>query len=491
MNRCVGATGAVRARCAGAVHRCAGAVRVDSGPLDVASLVVALAAAQTPARAAPHPPHPAPSHPCTGRTGALSPRNANYDIDVTLDRATRTLTGSEVIRWRNIGGAPPIRSACTCIGTRSATPSRRGCASAPARRTTDDTPPRRLVVHRHHGDRARRTPTAARRRGPPAGADLRSAGRSEHRRSIAGGIALPAAVPAGGEIRAPRSSWTARIPRTFDRTGVIGNYFFVSQWFPKLGVFERGGWTAHQFFANTEFFSDFGRYDVRMTVPRGWTVGATGIEQSRTDNADGTTTHRYVQDDVHDFAWTTSPDFIENRAAVRASGPAAGADAAAAAARASRAGRSPFRGDRRGAAVLRRVVRRLSVRPHHDRRSGVPERVGRHGVPDDLHRRHALAVAAPATLPKTSRCTKPDTSSGTASSPTTRSSTRGWTKASTSSRTRACSRSRFQPNYLVQRFFGDFIPWQYRDIPLQRATDTNWMNAYRGAADRDEPSTPT
>ena len=39
-----------------------------------------------------------------------------------------------------------------------------------------------------------------------------------------------------------------------------------------------------------------------------------------------------------------------------------------------------------------------------------------------------------------------------------------------------------QPNYLVQRFFGDFIPWQYRDIPLKRATDTNCMNTYRRAA---------
>jgi len=48
-----------------------------------------------------------------------------------------------------------------------------------------------------------------------------------------------------------------------------------------------------------------------------------------------------------------------------------------------------------------------------------------------------------------------------------------------------------QPNYLVQRFFGDFIPWQYRDIPLRRATDTNWMNTYRRNPDRDSISVPT
>jgi len=43
----------------------------------------------------------------------------------------------------------------------------------------------------------------------------------------------------------------------------------------------------------------------------------------------------------------------------------------------------------------------------------------------------------------------------------------------------------------VQRFFGDFIPWQYRDIALTRATDTNFMNTFRRAADRDTLATPT
>ena len=52
--------------------------------------------------------------------------------------------------------------------------------------------------------------------------------------------------------------------------------------------------------------------------------------------------------------------------------------------------------------------------------------------------------------------------------------TRGWTRASTPSPTRACSRSAFTPNYRVQRFFGGFVPWVFRDIPLvaRHATTT-------------------
>ncbi len=122
-------------------------------------------------------------------------------------------------------------------------------------------------------------------------------------------VPLPKAV-GPGETIAVEVSWTAHVPRTFARTGAVGNSFFLAQWFPKLGVLEDGGWNTHQFHASTEFFSDYGVYDVRMTVPRGWVVGATGVERSRTDTPTGKTVHQYVQEDVHDFAWTTSPDYI-------------------------------------------------------------------------------------------------------------------------------------------------------------------------------------
>lgn len=49
----------------------------------------------------------------------------------------------------------------------------------------------------------------------------------------------------------------------------------------------------------------------------------------------------------------------------------------------------------------------------------------------------------------------------------------------------------FQPNYLVNRFFGGFVPWQFRDIPLRRETDGNGLNGYRFAAERDRPEKPT
>ena len=95
----------------------------------------------------------------------------------------------------------------------------------------------------------------------------------------------------------------------------IGDDYFIAQWFPKIGVLQDSGWNCHQFHCATEFFADFGVYDVRLTVPSGWIVGATGVERDVTDDQGSpSSTHHFYQADVHDFAWTTSPHYVEQRA---------------------------------------------------------------------------------------------------------------------------------------------------------------------------------
>jgi hypothetical protein len=131
-------------------------------------------------------------------------------------------------------------------------------------------------------------------------------------------VPLPEPVPARGEI-ALEVTFEAQLPRVFARTGYFRDYFLVGQWFPKLGVYEpagtRGraasGWNCHQFHANSEFYADFGRYRVAITLPRRFVVGATGRRTERRENPDGTSTHVFEQEDVIDFAWTASPRFVE------------------------------------------------------------------------------------------------------------------------------------------------------------------------------------
>ena len=59
----------------------------------------------------------------------------------------------------------------------------------------------------------------------------------------------------------------------------------------------------------TEFFADFGTYDVKVTLPKDYVIGATGVQVSDQDNGNGTKTVGFHAEDVHDFAWTADPNF--------------------------------------------------------------------------------------------------------------------------------------------------------------------------------------
>ncbi len=133
-------------------------------------------------------------------------------------------------------------------------------------------------------------------------------------------VPLPQPIPPHGTIELS-VDFTSKLPRALARTGFgsNGDYFLVAQWFPKIGVYEgpgdrgrkQGGWNCHQFHAHTEFYADYGSWDVDLTAPSNYVVGATGFLRNQRSNSDGTTTYNFYQDDVHDFAWTASPHFIK------------------------------------------------------------------------------------------------------------------------------------------------------------------------------------
>ncbi len=426
----------------------------------------------------------------TPAPGALSPRNANYEIDVTLNAAERTLTGTQTIRWRNIGQAPAdtMRLHLYWNGWRN-TQSTWMREEALAGLDQE-------LFERPQADWSYTNITALSLIAPDGDRDLFPSltyvqpddGNAEDRTMAS--VSLPSPVAPGGEI-AMRVAWTAKVPRTFSRTGVIGRYFFIAHWFPKVAVFENGGWTAHQFHANTEFFSDYGRYDVRMTVPQGWVVGATGREQSRTDSGHGTTTHHYVQDDVHDFTWTTSPDYLEHRQ------------------RFEHAGLPP-------------VEMRLLLQPEHrgqeERHFAATAAALRYygewygpypydhvTVIDPAYQSEAGGMEYPTLFTAGTRWLAPRQTNSPESVTVHEAGHQFWygmvgnnefedawldEGLNTFSEERVQSLV-FQPNYRVERFFGGFLPWQFRDIPLKRETDGNGLNGYRLTAESDDPYKPT
>lgn len=130
-------------------------------------------------------------------------------------------------------------------------------------------------------------------------------------------VALLEPVPPGGKITL-RMDYQVKLPEVFARMGYSGDFFMAGQWFPKLAKYDpagtRGrteeGWNLHQYHGNSEFYADFGIYNVVIKVPATYTVAATGFPIKPASVEKNTKTYRFYADDVHDFAWAASPDFI-------------------------------------------------------------------------------------------------------------------------------------------------------------------------------------
>ena len=126
-------------------------------------------------------------------------------------------------------------------------------------------------------------------------------------------VRLPKPVPAGDSVTF-RMTFHDVMPEVVARTGYKRDFYMVGQWFPKVGVWWKNQWNCHQFHASTEFFADFGTFDVKLTLPQDEIVGAGGDLISSVNNSDGTKTLTFHSEDVHDFSWTASPQYtaVEN-----------------------------------------------------------------------------------------------------------------------------------------------------------------------------------
>ncbi len=447
----------------------------------------------TPAGVAQQPQTAGPDEPPTAvdaiPDGARSPRNANYSIDVQLDPDARTLTGRAVLTWRNITtvSASDLRFHLyynAWRNSRSTWMRERELGRGPG------------ITSRPEADWGWIEVTAVRLLGDTGPRDLTDRLRfispddnnPDDRTVLL--VPMPTAVAPGDTVNI-ELEWRSRIPRTFARTGAIGDFFFIAQWFPKIGVLEETGWNCHQFHASTEFFSDYGVYDVRIKVPTGWTVGATGILEEQRDNDDGTTTHRYVQADVHDFAWTTSPDFLDRRERFEVTG-------------------------------LPPVDMRLLLQPEHegqaarhfDATRATLEHYGRWFGPypyeqitivDPAWQSGTGGMEYPTLFTAGARWLAPPDVSQPESVTIHEAGHQFWYGVvgnnefehawldeglNTFSTARTLEAS-FTPNRVSRRYFGDFVPFVFRDIAWSRATDGNRLAGYRLAARADAQQTAT
>ena len=67
-----------------------------------------------------------------------------------------------------------------------------------------------------------------------------------------------------------------KLPLVFSRLGHSGNHYEITQWYPKPAVYDHKGWHEMPYLNMGEFYSEFGVFDVKITLPEDYRIMATG-----------------------------------------------------------------------------------------------------------------------------------------------------------------------------------------------------------------------
>jgi hypothetical protein len=295
------------------------------------------------------------------RSGRPGPQywqlQTDYVINASLDPATQTITGSETITIHNDSPAPldEIRLRLDHNIFRERTPF---ASSWRPSEITGGMIVTKIVVNGETVDVA--TPVFGRRGGggnatPPQTAVVGL-------ESTLATLRLRTPVPAGARATL-EIDWHTKLPGGNTGSGhrmtqrYESRLFQPTQWFPRVAKYDDlRGWDMDLYLGPSEFYNNFGRFDVRITVPGGWIVSGTGVLQNPQDvltararerlarvldsdddtlivgddevgpgeatAAGATLTWHFVADHVNDFAWATAQKY--NWKATRATIPGTG-----------------------------------------------------------------------------------------------------------------------------------------------------------------------
>lgn len=153
------------------------------------------------------------------------------------------------------------------------------------------------------------------------------------------------------EIRIP---FVIKIPKYFSRLGHENQAYYISQWYPKPAVYDRAGWHPMPYLDMGEFYAEFGRFDVKITLPKNYVVASTGQLETETEkvflerrvresnrdiagfyprgadrtipifvkdtfpkSSDEMKTIHYTAENVHDFAWFADKRFFVQKSRVQ------------------------------------------------------------------------------------------------------------------------------------------------------------------------------
>jgi hypothetical protein len=280
---------------------------------------------------------------------------ADYAINASLDPATQTITGSEKISVHN-NSKDDLRNIVLRLDHNIFRPEAQRGSSTPAEATDGMVLTSIKVVGQEVDLKA--LPAFNRGNGAPP-TKITVSGLTQTVVSIN----LVEPVKAGTTVEL-EISWHTKLPGGTQGRGhrmtqrFDDKLFQPTQWYPRLAKYDDlRGWETSPYLGPSEFYNNFGKFDVRLTVPGGWIVSGTGVLQNpnevltetarqrlstvlksdddviivgETEKGPGKSTAmgdkltwHFVADKVNDFAWATAENFIwkATRATIPGKGP--------------------------------------------------------------------------------------------------------------------------------------------------------------------------
>lgn len=150
-----------------------------------------------------------------------------------------------------------------------------------------------------------------------------------------------------GETISIKSPFTLKIPNSFSRLGHVEESYQMTQWYPKPAVYDKDGWHPMPYLDMGEFYSEFGNFEVNITLPENYVVAATGVLETASEmdflnqkveatnqllndkdafatvntdtfpaSSSNLKTLKYTAENVHDFAWFADKRFYVQKSQV-------------------------------------------------------------------------------------------------------------------------------------------------------------------------------
>ena len=284
----------------------------------------------------------------------------DYTIQARLDPSTQVITGSETIMLHN-ESPEPLTEIRLRLDHNIYRPTVPQGLSVPAE-TTEGMVVTKFVIDGQVADLNAPPPGRGGGRGGRGGqppASLRATQMDQTNARIF--LATPIAPKSVAKLEI---DWRTKLPGGPGGAGHrmtqrwADTLFQPTQWYPRIAKYDDlRGWDTQVYLGPSEFYNNFGRFDVRITVPGGWIVSGTGVLQNPQEVLTATARERLakvlgsdsittivgesevgpgaataagdwltwhlVADNVNDFAWATAKKFVwqATRATIPTKGP--------------------------------------------------------------------------------------------------------------------------------------------------------------------------